>query len=99
MSNYYLKWERSMLDKLKYEDSLRYEADKVFKSGGRVVTREITSPSGKKQTVNTLEFGRYTPKMKLSKKGLKKLGIFVEEVKYAEKRKKDKKKLDNETNK
>jgi hypothetical protein len=92
MEQTFSSWQQSITAQIKHEQVLEEEAKKVFDAGGRVVEKEVTDPSGKKRRIAVLEFGRYQPKIKLGKKSLKKLGIYVEEVKYRDKKKKNREK-------
>lgn len=87
MEQTYQSWLKSMNAKLKFEKLLEEEAYKIFSSGGRIVEKEVTNASGIKKRISVLEFGRYQPRMKLSRKSLNKLTIYVDEVKYRVKKK------------
>ena len=88
MEQTFSSWNQSITVQIKHERILQEEAKKVFDGGGRIVQKEVTDPSGKTRRIMVLEFGRYQPRIKIGKKSLKKLGIYVDEVKHRDKKKK-----------
>jgi hypothetical protein len=97
MNKTYSSWLKSLTAKLKFEKQMELEAEKIFRSGGRITVSRSLDKHGNNVETRTLVFGSYKPKIKMNKKNLAKLGIFVDEAKDKEiKRKKRKKEVDNE---
>lgn len=91
---HYISWKRSMEAQLAHEKVLFEEAEKIFKSGGRVEEAPVKNKKGEvlknkdgsPKRGLIIRYGRYTPKIKISPKSLVKLGLLVVEVKEIEKR-------------